>query len=135
MRSIEHTWLCAISHIFHVTGSDVKLVSDFTGTVAFGEMLRCRRMQFLDGLRYVDNPVLQFCVSCSLECVFCGFFCFYCALCTFCLLSVICCHMLTVQPPPELPATRTAWTKFFLPKPIMTIISGPGHITSPFPAP
>jgi len=39
VRSIEHTWLCAISHIFHITGSDVKLVSDFTGTVAFGEML------------------------------------------------------------------------------------------------
>jgi len=36
MRSIEHTWLCAISHIFHITGSDVKLVSDFTGPVAFG---------------------------------------------------------------------------------------------------
>jgi len=39
MRSIEHTWLCAISHIFHITGSGVKLISDFTGTVAFGEML------------------------------------------------------------------------------------------------
>jgi len=49
-----------ISHIFHITGSDVKLVSDFTGTVAFGEMLQCRRMQFLDRLRFVDNPVLQF---------------------------------------------------------------------------
>jgi len=60
MRSIEHTCLCAISHIFHITGSDVKLVSDFTGTVAFGEMWQCRRMQFLDGLRYVDNPVQQF---------------------------------------------------------------------------
>jgi len=59
MRSIEHTCLCAISHIFHIIGSDVKLVSDFTGTVAFGEMLQCRRMQFLDGLRDVDNPVLQ----------------------------------------------------------------------------
>jgi len=22
--------------------------------------LQCRRMQFLDGLRFVDNPVLQF---------------------------------------------------------------------------
>ena len=60
MSSIEHTWLCAISHIFHITGSDVKLASNFTGTVAFGEMLQCRRMQFLDGLRYVDNPVVQF---------------------------------------------------------------------------
>jgi len=60
MRSIEHTWLCAISHIFHLTDSDVKLVSDFTGTVAFSEMLQCRKMQFLDGLRFVDNPVLQF---------------------------------------------------------------------------
>jgi len=35
-------------------------VSDFTGTVAFGEMLQCRRMQFLDELRYADNRVLQF---------------------------------------------------------------------------
>ena len=60
MHSIEHTWLCAISHICHVTGSDVQLVSDLTGTVAFGEMLQCWRMQFSDGLRYVDNPVLQF---------------------------------------------------------------------------
>jgi len=60
MRSIEHTWLCAVSHIFHVTGSDVQLVTDFTGTVAFDEMLQCRRMQFLDRLRSVDNPVLQF---------------------------------------------------------------------------
>ena len=33
---------------------------NFTGPVAFGEMLQCSRMQFLDGLRYVDNPVLQF---------------------------------------------------------------------------
>jgi len=56
MNSIEHTWLCALLHIFHITGSDVKLVSDFTGTFAFGEMLQCRRMQFLD----VDNPVPQF---------------------------------------------------------------------------
>jgi len=24
MRSIQHTWLCAISHIFHFTGSDVE---------------------------------------------------------------------------------------------------------------
>jgi len=30
------------------------------GRVAFGEMLQCKRMQFLDGLRYIDNPVLQF---------------------------------------------------------------------------
>jgi len=58
MRSIEHTWLCAISHIFHITGSDVKLVSDFTGTVAFGEMLQCRKMQFLDGLRYLIQSIL-----------------------------------------------------------------------------
>ena len=27
MRSIEHTWLCAISHICHITGFDVKMVS------------------------------------------------------------------------------------------------------------
>jgi len=60
MRSIEHTWLCSILHIFHITGLDVKLVSDFTGTVAFGEMLQCRRMQFLDGLRFVDDFVLLF---------------------------------------------------------------------------
>jgi len=23
LRSIEHTWQCAISHIFHISGSDV----------------------------------------------------------------------------------------------------------------
>jgi len=38
-------YLGCISHIFHITGSDVKLVSDYTGTVAFGEMLQCRRMR------------------------------------------------------------------------------------------
>ena len=60
LRSIEHTWLCAISHIFHITGSHVKLVSDFAGKIPFSDMLQDRRKQFLDGLRFVDNSVLQF---------------------------------------------------------------------------
>ena len=60
LRSIEHTWLCAISHIFHITGSHVKLVSDFAGKIRFSDMLQDRRKRFLDGLRFVDNSVLQF---------------------------------------------------------------------------
>ena len=60
LHSIEHTWLCAISHIFHITGSHVKLVSDFAGQIPFSDMLQDRRKQFLDGLRFVDNSVLQF---------------------------------------------------------------------------
>ena len=59
MRSIEHTWLCAISHIFHTNGSDVKLVSDFTAKIPFIDMLQSRRMQFLDGLRHLNNAVVQ----------------------------------------------------------------------------
>jgi len=59
LRSIEHTWLCAISHIFHMNGSDVKLVSDFTAKVPFIDMLQSRRMQFLHGLRHLNNAVVQ----------------------------------------------------------------------------
>jgi len=47
LRSIEHTWLCAMSHIFHVTGSDVKLVSDFTAKMQIGDLLLSRRLKFL----------------------------------------------------------------------------------------
>jgi len=47
LRSIEHIWLCAISHIFHINGSDVKLVSDFTPKVPFIDILPSRRMQLV----------------------------------------------------------------------------------------
>ena len=60
LRSIEHTWLCAMSHIFHVTGSDVKLVSDFTAKMQFGDLLLSRRLKFLNGLTLSDNAVLDF---------------------------------------------------------------------------
>ena len=59
LRSIEHTWLCAISRIFHISGSDVKLVSDFTAKVPFIDMRQSRRMQFLDVLRRLNNAVVQ----------------------------------------------------------------------------
>jgi len=45
---------------FHITGSYVKLVSDFAGKIPFSDMLQDRRKRFLDGLRFVDNSVLQF---------------------------------------------------------------------------
>ena len=46
-RIHEHTWLCAISHIFHITGSHVKLVSDFAGKIPFSDMLQDRRQESL----------------------------------------------------------------------------------------
>ena len=35
LRSIEHTWQCAVSHIFHITGADVQLVCNFYVGCAF----------------------------------------------------------------------------------------------------
>ena len=52
-------WLCAISHILHITGSGVELVSDFTGKAPFSDMLQSRRVQVLDGLRHLNNAVLH----------------------------------------------------------------------------
>jgi len=53
-------WLCAISHIFDITGSDVKLVSDFAGKIPFSDKLQYRRKRFFDGLRCLNNSVIQF---------------------------------------------------------------------------
>jgi len=58
--SVEHTWLCAILHVFHITGSDVKLVNDFAVKIPFSHMLQYRRPRFLDGVRYLRNSVIQF---------------------------------------------------------------------------
>jgi len=46
--------------LISATGSHVKLVSDFAGKIPFSDMLQDRRKRFLDGLRLVDNSVLQF---------------------------------------------------------------------------
>jgi len=49
-----------MSHIFQVTGPDVKLVSDFTAKVQFGDLLLSRRLKFLNGLTISDNAVFEF---------------------------------------------------------------------------
>lgn len=60
LRSIEHTWHCAISHIFHITGADVQHVCNFTSGLPFHIMLLHREIKFLTGLCHVGNPVLHF---------------------------------------------------------------------------
>ena len=96
--SVEHTWLCAILHVFHITGSDVKLVNDFAVKIPFSHMLLYRRPRFLDGVRYLRNSVIQFMsvvVETKCQCfVVLVFFACYCSLCIFCLLS---CHLLSLD--------------------------------------
>jgi len=60
LRSIEHTWQCAVSHIFHITGADVQLVCNFTSGVPFNIRLLHREIKFLTGLCHVGNPVLHY---------------------------------------------------------------------------
>ena len=60
MRSIEHTWQCAISHIFHITGVDVQQVCNFTSKVPIHVAIQNRQIKFLDSLCHVDNTVLKF---------------------------------------------------------------------------
>ncbi len=60
LRSLDHAWCCAISHIFHVTGADVNLISHYTATVPFDELLRNRRLNFINGLCSASNTVLWY---------------------------------------------------------------------------
>lgn len=63
LRSIEHTWQCAVSHIFHITGADVQLVCNFTSGLPFNIRLLHREIKFLTGLCHVGNPVLHYLFS------------------------------------------------------------------------
>jgi len=62
LRSIEHTWQCAISHIFHITGADVRHVCNFTSKVPIklNIVIQNRQIKFLAGLCHADNTVLRF---------------------------------------------------------------------------
>jgi Reverse transcriptase (RNA-dependent DNA polymerase) len=60
IRSIEHTWQTAISHIFHINGADVRSVCDYITDVPFSNMLLSRRLKFVSGLRDVNNSRLQY---------------------------------------------------------------------------
>ena len=57
LRSIVHTWQCAISHIFHITGADVQHLCNFTSEL---HLVQNRQIKFLSGLCHVDNNVLRF---------------------------------------------------------------------------
>jgi len=48
-----------MSHIFHITDPELKLVSDLTAKVQFGDLLLSRRLKFLNGLTLSDNAVLD----------------------------------------------------------------------------
>ena len=60
LRSLEHTWLCAISHIFHINCADVKLVANYTATQPFDMLLLSKRHKFLSSLCHVNNSVVQY---------------------------------------------------------------------------
>jgi len=60
LRSIEHTWQCAISHIFHITGADVRHACNFTSKVPINIVIQNRQIKFLAGLCHADNTVLRF---------------------------------------------------------------------------
>jgi len=60
IRSIEHTWLTIISHIFHIKGADVQIVCNYVTNVPYHCILLNRRMIFIFGLCYVNNSSLQF---------------------------------------------------------------------------
>jgi hypothetical protein len=59
-RSLSHTWQCAISHIFHLNGADVNLVSNYTANLPFMDMLVVRHVRFLFNLSRSDNAVLSY---------------------------------------------------------------------------
>jgi len=42
LRSLEHTWYCAMSHIFRITGTDVKLICNYTAK-SFDEILSSKK--------------------------------------------------------------------------------------------
>jgi len=58
LRSLKHTWHSAISHIFNITDTDVKLICNYTAK-SFNEIMTSRRT------KYVNNPVLQFLACCT----------------------------------------------------------------------
>ena len=102
LRSIEHTWQCAISHIFHISGSDVARICDFTGKLydIIGVFSCLTTVSFSLWLLYsvrVWWTLQQYYLflSSSLQAFYCS--CIVLLLCVysvFCL-SVVCCHMLT----------------------------------------
>jgi len=63
IRSINHTWQCALSHIFNITGPDVALVCDYTGNI-YETMMR-RTDSFYSRLRGGDNDAIRFVLSVS----------------------------------------------------------------------
>jgi len=46
LRSIEHTWQCAISHTFHITGADVQHVCNLTSKVPINIVIQNRQITF-----------------------------------------------------------------------------------------
>jgi len=50
LRSIVHTWQCAISHIFHIIGADVQHVCNFTFELPIDILVHNRQIKFLSGL-------------------------------------------------------------------------------------
>lgn len=61
-RSLCHTWLTAVSHIFNVSGSNVNYISDVTcnSNEAIESALVVRRIKFLKQLFWQQcNPILQ----------------------------------------------------------------------------
>ena len=58
IRSINHTWKCAMSHIFNISGPDVALVCDYTGNLY--DQMMTRKDRFYTSLRSVNNAVISF---------------------------------------------------------------------------
>lgn len=60
MRSLHHTWQCAVSHVFNVCGSDVNFISSRTDNCSLDAVIVSRSKRFLHNLckLHYGHPVL-----------------------------------------------------------------------------
>lgn len=58
-RSLEHSWLCVISHIFNIRGKHVNFICSMTENFGFKIELMRRRIRFLEQLIKIPNVILQ----------------------------------------------------------------------------
>ena len=50
MRSLQHTWQCAVSHIFNISGENVNFVCSITDKCSMDDVIVDRRRHFLRNL-------------------------------------------------------------------------------------
>jgi len=59
MRSLRNAWQCAVSHVFHVSGSAVQFICSVTDNSSLDIVITNKRIKFLDDLLSSHHVILH----------------------------------------------------------------------------